>query len=65
MLSEEGQSLVAKAFLIPARADTRAVRPTPGEFKMLAPDWGFVEKNQPQIIDRFRKEIVEQIIQRH
>src|SRR4029077_5366288 len=64
MLSEGGQNLVAKTFLIPARADTRAQRPVPGEFKMLAPDWDFVEKNQTQLISRFRKEIVEQIIQK-
>jgi iron(III) transport system substrate-binding protein len=64
MLSEEGQTLVAKTFLIPGRADTRAERPAPGEFKMLAPNWGFVQKNQAQIIARFRKDIVEQIIQR-
>jgi len=64
MLSEEGQSLVAKTYLIPARADSRADRPAPGEFKMLAPDWTFVEKNQTQIVSRFRKEIVEQIIQK-
>ena len=64
MLSEDGQNLVAKTFLIPARADTRAQRPVPGEFKMLAPDWDFVEKNQTQLISRFRKEIVEQIIQK-
>ena len=64
MLSEEGQSLVAKTYLIPARADMRAQRPTPGEFKMLAPDWNFVEKNQSQIVERFRKAIVEQIVQK-
>jgi hypothetical protein len=64
MLSEEGQNLVAKTFLIPARADTRALRPAPEEFKMLAPDWDFVEKNQTQLVGRFRKEIVEQIIQK-
>jgi iron(III) transport system substrate-binding protein len=65
MLSEAGQSLVAKTFLIPARAETRAERPAPGEFKVLIPDWGFVRKNQTQIVSRFRKEIVEQIIQKH
>jgi iron(III) transport system substrate-binding protein len=64
MLSEEGQTLVAKTFLIPARTDTRAQRPVPGEFKMLAPDWDFVEKNQTQLVSRFSKEIVEQIIQK-
>lgn len=64
MLSEDGQNLVAKTFLIPARADTRAQRPAPGDFKMLAPDWDFVEKNQTQLVSRFRKEIVEQIIQK-
>ena len=64
MLSGEGQSLVAKTFLIPARSDTRARRPVPGEFKMIAPDWDFVKKNQPEIVSRFRKEIVEQIIQK-
>ena len=64
MLSEDGQNLVAKTLLIPARSDTRAQRPVPGEFKMLAPDWDFVEKNQTQLISRFRKEIVEQIIQK-
>ena len=64
MLAEEGQNLVAKTFLIPARADIRAQRPTPSEFKMLAPDWAFVEKNQSQLVERFRKQIVEQIIQK-
>ena len=64
MLSEDGQNLVAKTLLIPARSDTRAQRPVPGEFKMLAPDWDFVEKNQTQLVSRFRKEIVEQIIQK-
>jgi iron(III) transport system substrate-binding protein len=63
MLSEEGQTLVAKTFLIPARAEIRAERPAPGEFKMLTPDWGFVQKNQTQIVSRFRKDIVEQIVQ--
>jgi iron(III) transport system substrate-binding protein len=64
MLSEEGQNLVAKTFLIPARIDIRAQRPTPGEFKMLMPDWSFVEKNQTQLIERFRKTIIEQIVQK-
>jgi iron(III) transport system substrate-binding protein len=64
MLSNEGQSLVAKTFLIPARLDIKAQRPTPGEFTMLAPDWNFVKKNQTQLVQRFRKEIVEQIIQK-
>ena len=64
MLSDEGQNLVAKTYLIPARADIRAQRPTPGEFNMLAPDWDYVKKNQTQLVSRFRKEIVEQIIQK-
>jgi iron(III) transport system substrate-binding protein len=64
MIGEEGQTLVANTFLIPARSDTRPQRPVPGEFKMFAPDWAFVEKNQTQIVNRFRKEIVEQIIQK-
>ena len=64
MLAEEGQDLVAKTFLIPARSDIRAQRPAPGEFKMFAPDWPFVEKNQTQLVERFRKQIVEQIIQK-
>ena len=64
MLSEEGQSLVAKTFLIPARADVNAQRPAPGEFKAFDPDWAYVEKNQTQIVSRFRKDIVEQIVQK-
>ena len=64
MLSEEGQDLVAKTFLIPARSDIRSQRPALGEFKMLAPDWAFVEKSQTQLVERFRKQIVEQIIQK-
>ena len=65
MLSEEGQNLVAKTYLIPARSGIKAQRPTPGnDFKMLAPDWSFVEKNQTQLIERFRKTIVEQIVQK-
>ncbi|HEY7316775.1 MAG TPA: extracellular solute-binding protein [Candidatus Binatia bacterium] len=65
MLSEGGQNLVAKTYLIPARADIGAQRPTPGEFKMLSPDWDYVKKNQTQLVSRFRKEIVEQIVQKH
>jgi iron(III) transport system substrate-binding protein len=64
MLSDEGQNLVAKTYLIPALADIHAERPTPGEFKMLSPDWDYVKKNQTQLVSRFRKEIVEQIIQK-
>jgi iron(III) transport system substrate-binding protein len=64
MLSEQGQNLVAKTFLIPARSDIRAQRPAPGEFTMFAPAWDFVEKNQTPLVNRFRKEIVEQIIQK-
>jgi iron(III) transport system substrate-binding protein len=64
MLSDEGQTLVAKTFLIPARADVKAQRAAPGEFKAFDPDWAYVEKNQTQIVTRFRKEIVEQIIQK-
>lgn len=64
MLSEEGQTAVAKTFLIPARGEISALRPAPGDFKMLAPDWNFVKKNQSDIVSRFRKEIVEQIIQK-
>ena len=64
MLSDEGQHLVAKTYLIPARANIRAQRPAPGEFKMLAPDWDYVKKNQTQLVSRFRKDIVEQIIQK-
>jgi hypothetical protein len=56
--------LVAKTFLIPARPDVKAQRPVPGDFKMLSPDWDFVKKNQGQLVGRFRKEIVEQIIQK-
>ena len=64
MLAEEGQSLIAKSFLIPARTDSRAQRPLPGEFKMFIPEWDFVEKNQTQLVNRFRKDIVEPIIQK-
>jgi iron(III) transport system substrate-binding protein len=64
MLSNDGQALVAKTFLIPARVDVRAQRPAPGEFTMLSPDWDYVKKNQTQLVSRFRKEIVEQIVQK-
>lgn len=64
ILSAEGQNLVARTFMIPALADMKAQRPVPGDFKSFTPDWDFVEKNQTQIIARFRKEIVEQIIHR-
>jgi iron(III) transport system substrate-binding protein len=64
MLSDEGQAAVAKTFLIPSAAEMRAQRPVPGDFKMLAPDWSFVKKNQADIVSRFRKEIVEQIVQK-
>jgi hypothetical protein len=55
---------VAKNFLIPARADVRAQRLTPEKFKMLIPDWEFVQKNQTLIVSRFRTQIIEQIIQK-
>lgn len=64
MLTQEGQTAVAKTFLIPARGEIRALRPVPGDFKMLTPDWVFVKKNQADIVSRFRKEIVEQIVQK-
>jgi iron(III) transport system substrate-binding protein len=64
MLTDDGQALVAKTFLIPARTDIRAHRPAPGEFTVLAPDWDYVKKNQTSLVSRFRKEIVEQIIQK-
>ena len=64
MFSDEGQTLVAKTFLIPSRADVKAQRAAPGEFKAFDPVWAYVEKNQTQIVTRFRKEIVEQIIQK-
>jgi hypothetical protein len=50
--------------LIPARADIKAPRPGPGDFKVFEADWNFVEKNQAQLVSRFREEIVEQIIQK-
>lgn len=64
LLSKEGQVPVAKAFLIPGHAGIRAERPLPGDFRMLTPNWDFLEKNQAQIVGRFRQEIVEQIIQK-
>jgi len=64
MLSQEGQTLAANAFLIPSRIDTKAQRPMPSDFKMLPADWNFLKKNQSRLVSRFRREIVEGIIQK-
>ncbi len=65
VLSAEGQEKVANVFLIPARTDVEAKRPTPGDgFTALDPDWNFVAENITGLVERFRTEIVEGIIQR-
>jgi iron(III) transport system substrate-binding protein len=64
MLSAEGQALVAATNIIPANATVAASRPVPGEFVMLEPDWTFVSANITELVQRFRSEIVEGIIQR-
>ncbi|MGF1574367.1 MAG: extracellular solute-binding protein [Cyanophyceae cyanobacterium] len=64
VLSAEGQEKVADVFLIPARTDVEAKRPTPGDgFTAFSPDWGFVATNITALVERFRTEIVEGIIQ--
>lgn len=64
MLSAAGQALVAATNIIPARVDVPAARPLPGEFMMLEPDWAFVSANITELVQRFRREIVEEIVQR-
>lgn len=64
MLSQAGQAIVANAFLIPSHTGVKALRPVPGNFKMLPDSWDFLKKNQAQLLERFRREIIEQIIQK-
>jgi iron(III) transport system substrate-binding protein len=64
ILSEEGQAIVAGFNIIPARLGVEASRPLPGEFTVLEPDWAFVADNITELVQRFRAEIVEGIVQR-
>jgi iron(III) transport system substrate-binding protein len=63
MLSAEGQALVAATNIIPSNTTVEATRPVPGEFVMLEPDWAFVSANITELVQRFRSDIVEGIIQ--
>jgi iron(III) transport system substrate-binding protein len=63
MLSEAGQALVANVFLIPSREGVAALRPVPGDFVALPADDTEVAATVGAIVERFRSEIVEGIIQ--
>lgn len=55
MFSEAGQELVAKRFLIPAREDVTAKRPTMQDLAQLKEDPEAVESNRDEIIQTFRR----------
>jgi iron(III) transport system substrate-binding protein len=63
MLSEAGQALVANVFLIPSREGVAAQRPVPGDFVALPADDAEVAATVGAIVERFRSEIVEGIVQ--
>lgn len=65
MLSAEGQALVAGVNMIPARVGVPAQRPVPGEFVALPADNQLVADSVIQLIERFRTDIVEGIVQRN
>jgi iron(III) transport system substrate-binding protein len=64
MLSAEGQALVASVYLIPSREGVEALRPVPGDFVALPADDAEVAATVGAIVERFRSEIVEGIVQR-
>lgn len=64
MLSAEGQALVADVLLIPSRVGVPALRPVPGEFVALPADNALVAQSVTGLVERFRVEIVEGIVQR-
>ncbi|MBB3808915.1 ABC transporter substrate-binding protein [Pseudochelatococcus contaminans] len=55
ILSDEGQALVAKAFLIPARTDIPADRPVIKDLKLLEIDSTQVYANRAQMLEEFSK----------
>ncbi len=63
MLSEAGQALVANVYLIPAREGVAALRPVPGDFVALPADDAEVAETVGAIVERFRTDIVEGIVQ--
>lgn len=64
MLSAEGQALVADVLLIPSRVGVPALRPVPGEFAALPADNELVAQSVTGLVERFRVEIVEGIVQK-
>jgi iron(III) transport system substrate-binding protein len=64
MLSAEGQALVAEMLLIPARVGVPALRPVPGEFVALPADNALVAQSVTSLVERYRLEIVEGIVQK-
>ncbi|MFA9558216.1 extracellular solute-binding protein [Evansella sp. AB-rgal1] len=55
ILSDEGQKIVADAYLIPARVDVAAAEDRLGmeHIETLQYDWSFLEENTQDILDRF------------
>lgn len=65
MLSAEGQALVAGVNMIPARADVDAQRPVPGDFIALPADNQLVADTVIDLVEQFRTDIVEGIVQQN
>ena len=55
LLSNNAQSIVAKAMLLPGRADVKAdpARPDYDDIKKLNYDWQWMVKNQPEVLSKF------------
>ncbi|MBA2665815.1 MAG: extracellular solute-binding protein [Trueperaceae bacterium] len=63
MLCEAGQALVADVYLMPSREGVEARRPVPGDFVAVPADDAEVAATVGAIVERFRDEIVEGIVQ--
>ena len=53
VLSEEGQSIVANAFLLPARSDAAAKRPLLSSFKHFPPESDAQRAGRAALLERF------------
>ncbi|XQM28860.1 hypothetical protein ACNSZF_05760 [Burkholderia gladioli] len=53
MLSDEGQQIVAAAYLIPARDDVKSPRPGLKDLKLLPIDDGSNKTSRAEVLERF------------
>ena len=55
MLSEQGQARVAERYLMPARTDIEALRPTLEELTLIEVDSEAMNAQREEILTRFRE----------